>query len=63
MTGQNLSSLLRPIVHLLRVDLDYKRPFDRHQYRLKPPRPLTEIDADLKVVNDRILTMIGELTQ
>jgi type I restriction enzyme M protein len=28
----------------------------------KPPRPLAEIDADLKQVTDRILEMIGGLT-
>ena len=40
----------------------YEIPFNRHFYVFKPPRELAEIDADLKVVTDRILTMIGELS-
>lgn len=39
----------------------YEIPFNRHFYVFKPPRPLEEIDADLKQVTDRILHMIGEL--
>jgi type I restriction enzyme M protein len=39
----------------------YEIPFNRHFYVFKPPRPLAEIDAELKTVTDRILTMIGEL--
>jgi len=31
-------------------------------YVFKPPRPLAEIDAKLKGVTDRILTMIGVLS-
>lgn len=38
-------------------------PFNRHFYVFKPPRPLAEIDAELKGVTDRILTMIGRLTK
>jgi type I restriction enzyme M protein len=40
----------------------YEIPFNRHFYVFKPPRPLAEIDAELKGVTDRILTMIGGLT-
>ncbi|WP_292529087.1 hypothetical protein [Mesorhizobium sp.] len=40
----------------------YEIPFNRHFYVFEPPRPLAEIDADLKQVTDRILTMIGELS-
>ena len=39
----------------------YEIPFNRHFYVFKPPRPLAEIDAELKGVTDRILTMIGGL--
>jgi type I restriction enzyme M protein len=38
-------------------------PFNRHFYVFKPPRPLAEIDAELKGVTDRILTMIRGLTK
>jgi hypothetical protein len=38
-------------------------PFNRHFYVFQPPRALAEIDAELKGVTDRILTMIGGLTK
>jgi type I restriction enzyme M protein len=41
----------------------YEIPFNRHFYVFQPPRPLSEIDADLKASTDRILKMIGGLTQ
>lgn len=41
----------------------YEIPFNRHFYVFQPPRPLRAIDGDLKAVTDRILTMIGGLTQ
>jgi type I restriction enzyme M protein len=40
----------------------YEIPFNRHFYVFKPPRPLAEIDAELKGVTDRILTMIQGLS-
>ena len=39
----------------------YEIPFNRHFYVFEPPRPLAEIDADLKQVTDRILGMIAGL--
>lgn len=41
----------------------YEIPFNRHFYVFTPPRPLAEIDAELKVVTGRIVKMIGELSQ
>ena len=41
----------------------YEIPFNRHFYVFQPPRPLSAIDADLKASTDRILTLIGGLTQ
>ncbi|QDU14728.1 Type I restriction enzyme EcoKI M protein [Gimesia maris] len=41
----------------------YEIPFNRHFYVFKPPRELDEIDAELKGVTDKIVTMIGELSQ
>jgi type I restriction enzyme M protein len=46
-----------------KTKVGYEIPFNRHFYVFKPPRPLAEIDRDLKVVTDRILTMIGGLSQ
>jgi type I restriction enzyme S subunit len=44
-----------------KTKVGYEIPFNRHFYVFKPPRPLAEIDAELKGVTDRILTMIGGL--
>ena len=44
-----------------KTKVGYEIPFNRHFYVFKPPRPLTEIDAELKGVTDRILTMINGL--
>ena len=45
-----------------KTKVGYEIPFNRHFYVLTPPRPLAEIDAELKTVTDRILTMIAGLT-
>ena len=45
-----------------KTKVGYEIPFNRHFYVFKPPRPLAEIDAELKGVTDRILTMINGLT-
>jgi type I restriction enzyme M protein len=44
-----------------KTKIGYEIPFNRHFYVFKPPRPLVEIDAELKGVTDRILTMINGL--
>ncbi|WP_296331473.1 hypothetical protein [Reyranella sp.] len=44
-----------------KTKVGYEIPFNRHFYVFKPPRPLSEIDAELKGVTDRILGMIGGL--
>jgi type I restriction enzyme M protein len=46
-----------------KTKVGYEIPFNRHFYVFKPPRPLAEIDAELKGVTDRILAMIGGLTK
>lgn len=40
----------------------FEIPFNRHFYEFAPPRPLHEIDADLKQCTDRIKQMIEELS-
>ncbi len=45
-----------------KTKVGYEIPFNRHFYVFTPPRPLAEIDAELKGVTDRILTMIAGLT-
>jgi type I restriction enzyme M protein len=46
-----------------KTKVGYEIPFNRHFYVFQPPRPLSEIDAELKACTDRILTMIGGLTK
>jgi hypothetical protein len=45
-----------------KMKIGYEIPFNRHFYVFEPPRPLADIDADLKEVTSRIKTMIEELT-
>ncbi len=49
-------------IDIEKTKVGYEIPFNRHFYVFKPPRPLAEIDAELKGVTDRILTMINGLT-
>ena len=49
-------------IHADKTKVGYEIPFNRHFYVFKPPRPLAEIDADLKGVTDKILGMIKGLT-
>ncbi len=46
-----------------KTKVGYEIPFNRHFYVFKPPRPLVEIDSDLKQCTDRILDMIAGLTK
>ncbi len=46
-----------------KTKVGYEIPFSRHFYVFKPPRALSEIDAELKACTDRILNLIGGLTQ
>jgi len=46
-----------------KTKIGYEIPFNRHFYVFAPPRPLAEIDAELKTVTDRILAMISGLSQ
>ena len=46
-----------------KTQVGYEIPFNRHFYVFKPPRELSEIDAELKGVTDKILKMIGGLTK
>ena len=44
-----------------KTKVGYEIPFNRHFYVFKPPRELAKIDTDLKVVTDRIFTMVAEM--
>jgi type I restriction enzyme M protein len=45
-----------------KTKVGYEISFNRYFYVFKPPRPLVEIDAELKNVTGRILTMIAGLS-
>ncbi len=45
-----------------KTKVGYEIPFNRHFYVFKPPRPLGEIDAELKQTTNRILEMIKGLS-
>ncbi|MDI9335436.1 MAG: class I SAM-dependent DNA methyltransferase [Gammaproteobacteria bacterium] len=45
-----------------KTKVGYEIPFNRHFYVFKPPRPLSEIDEELKQTTDRILDMIKGLS-
>ena len=40
----------------------YEINFNRHFYRYTPPRPVEEIDADLKRAEEEIVRLLGEVT-
>ncbi|QDH15076.1 SAM-dependent DNA methyltransferase [Oecophyllibacter saccharovorans] len=44
-----------------KTKIGYEIPFNRYFYVFEPPRPLVEIDAELKTVSAEILQMLGEL--
>ncbi|MCC5841500.1 MAG: SAM-dependent DNA methyltransferase [Opitutales bacterium] len=46
-----------------KTKVGYEIPFNRHFYVFKAPRPLAEIDAELKGCTDRIVELIGGLTK
>ena len=39
----------------------FEIPFNRHFYVYEPPRPLSEIDADLDAVSTEIMQLLGEV--
>ena len=46
-----------------KTKVGYEIPFNRHFYVFTPPRPLAEIDAELKEVTGRIMQLLQGLTQ
>jgi len=45
-----------------KTKIGYEIPFTRHFYVYQPPRPLAEIDADLKTLEAEIQGLLGEVT-
>lgn len=46
-----------------KTKIGYEIPFTRHFYVYKPPRPLAEIDAELKTLEAEIQRLLGEVTE
>ncbi|MFJ9803848.1 type I restriction-modification system subunit M [Streptomyces wuyuanensis] len=46
-----------------KTKIGYEIPFTRHFYVYKPPRPLAEIDAELKSLEAEVQALLGEVTQ
>ena len=46
-----------------KTKVGYEIPFTRHFYVYQPPRPLEEIDAELKAVEAEIQRLLGEVTR
>jgi type I restriction enzyme M protein len=45
-----------------KTKVGYEIPLNRHFYRYEPPRPLEEIEADIKVLEGEILALLKEVT-
>ncbi len=45
-----------------KTKVGYEIPFNRHFYQYTPPRPLEEIEADIKAIEQDILQMLKEVT-
>jgi type I restriction enzyme M protein len=46
-----------------KTKIGYEIPFTRHFYRYVPPRPLEEIDAEIKALEQEILELLREVTE
>jgi type I restriction enzyme M protein len=45
-----------------KTKVGYEIPFNRHFYKYVPPRPLEEIDRDLKAISAEIMDLLREVT-
>ncbi len=46
-----------------KTKIGYEIPLTRHFYTYVPPRPLAEIDAEIKVLEAKIQALLGEVTE
>ena len=45
-----------------KTKIGYEIPLNRHFYRYEPPRPLEEIESDIKTLESKILALLKEVT-
>jgi type I restriction enzyme M protein len=46
-----------------RTKIGYEIPLTRHFYKYAPPRPLEEIDGEIKTLEDEIQRLLAEVAQ
>lgn len=46
-----------------KTKVGYEIPLNRHFYRYEPPRPLEEIEADIRKLESEIVEMLGEVAK
>jgi type I restriction enzyme M protein len=46
-----------------KTKIGYEIPLNRHFYRYEPPRPLEEIEADIKTLETEIMNLLGAVTE
>jgi type I restriction enzyme M protein len=49
-------------VNNAKTKIGYEIPLTRHFYRYVPPRPLEEIDAEIRTLEEEIQGLLGEVT-
>jgi type I restriction enzyme M protein len=43
--------------------IGYEITFNRHVYRYEPPRPLEAIEAEIRGLEQEIMTLLAEVTE
>jgi type I restriction enzyme M protein len=46
-----------------KTKIGFEIPLTRHFYRYVPPRPLEEIDAEIKALEEEIQALLAEVTE
>ena len=46
-----------------KTKIGYEIPLTRHFYKYEPPRPLEEIDAEIKALEAEIQELLAEVTE
>ena len=63
MTAEVLPYVPDAWVDHAKTKLGYEIPLTRHFYTYVPPRPLEEIDAEIRALEEEIQALLGEVTQ